>query len=325
MNNVTFNTLLQINTAIGIALSSVVILLNAILVGLIFIRKKLWNSSNILLCSKFISLIVSALVSFLPWVTASRSTQWFYYRTGFAMGLIVSLHICVILGYRYISIEAPFSSERYLTISNTFLTLLVMWCVPLLAALIPLFTEPNMSGPSTNSSSSLALSGSMPKESIYIYSAVTILLPATAIIGAYTRIYVIITYHMRDMCREKNHHAAVLRRKKRVISQMAMMTGIFIIAWAPSTVCVILGYEVPSVNYSYEFAILKEYSGTILLLYGIIPPLLYCRYTSDLKSEIKKILGINKQSASILPNRTISTGNCLANSPVDLISCKNEF
>lgn len=323
MKNVTYSILLQVNTAIGIALSSIVILLNVVLAGLIIFRKKLWNSSNILLCSKFISLIVSALVSFLPWVTASRSFQWFYYRTGFAMGLIVSLHICVILGYRYISIEAPFSCERYLTIRNTFLTLLVMWCVPLLAALIPLFAESNQGSQFMNHT--VGLSGLMRKESIYIYSAITILLPVTVIIGAYTRIYVIITYKMRGLCPEKNHHAAVLRRKKRVISQMAMMTGIFIIAWAPSTVCIILGYEIPVINYNYAFGIAKEYSGTVLLLYGIIPPLLYCRYTSDLKSEIKRILGINKQSASILPNRTISTANGLANSPVDLTSCKNEF
>ncbi|EDV23898.1 D(1C) dopamine receptor [Trichoplax sp. H2] len=325
MDLVRFTYLLQINWVIGITLLSLVILLNLVLTALILARKKLWNSSNILLCSKFISLIVSALVSFLPWVTATKESQWFYYRTGFAMGLIVSLHICIILGYRYISIEAPFASERYLTVRRTLLVLLVMWCVPLLATLIPLFAVGSSNSSIGNVNQSLALSGSMTKESIYIYSAITILLPAIAIIGAYVRIYVIITHKMANICLEKNHHSTILRRKKRVISQMAMMTGIFIFAWAPSTVCVILGYEAPQVNGNYSFAVIKEYSGTILLLYGIIPPLLYCRYTSDLKSEIKKILGINKQSASIIPNRTVSTGNGLANSPVDLTSSKNEL
>ncbi|RDD37995.1 Beta-4C adrenergic receptor [Trichoplax sp. H2] len=278
---------------IGWVTIGICILVANLFVFLIIVcRRRLHNSSNIILCSMFLSGSAIALLYVFPGrvFTVWRRTSIFMCSStpsfAFASLTCYNLHICGVSLDKSVAIMSPFRHRTISNSRNALILIALIWLISFVASFVPLFTY----RPYSNQRCvyNPRVQEKIQQDSIFqiVLFVTLVIVPMISTIILYSIIFARINGDSSTLLKSKYRGQKKLMAKNfKVARQMIFMLGIFAVCWLPF----FLMFIVQQFIYTLFTVELYNIFRYIAFVYPIINPILFAFFTSSIRAEILRL------------------------------------
>ena len=278
----------------AVIIGCLAVMTNLAVMILICSRKRLHNSSNLILCSKFLAGTLFGGLYIVPSWGFPQIRQFFPLCTilpFFAQSMSINLnyHVSLISYDRYCHVVYPLRSP--LTLIKKLLAILLIWISSLAAPVIVTFS---IIPPGNLTVCSATIQPTADKMLLLrLFSALLFFVPLIVTIIFYVGILIVIWSRKRSIAALVSNRPLKMKakRKTRAITHILMIIGIFLFCWSPYIVLTLI-----SNAWSNTSAFFYVYGISVLLvfIYAAINPLIYLFNTQSLRLEMMEVICIFK-------------------------------
>ncbi|EDV24345.1 uncharacterized protein TRIADDRAFT_57727 [Trichoplax adhaerens] len=277
----------------AVSIGCLAVMTNVAVMMLICARKRLHNSSNLILCSKFFAGALFGGLYVIPTFGFPQIQTFFPFciilpLLAQSMSININYHISLISYDRYCHVIYPLHSP--LTPVKKSLSILLIWIASLAApAIVTMSVVPpgNMTACDVNfqldTGSQLLLKS---------FSALLFFIPLGVTIIFYVRILIVIWSRKRSISALVSNRPLILRakRKTRAITHILMIIGIFSFCWSPYIISSFINGWLNEDVFYYVYGI----SILLIFIYATVNPLVYLFNTQSLRIEMVEVICIFK-------------------------------
>ncbi|EDV28701.1 C-C chemokine receptor type 1 [Trichoplax sp. H2] len=276
-------------------IGAITVMLNFVVLAIIIARKRLHNTTNVILGSMFFSDILFAAVYIFPrWVNPFYYRDWLYCSlvAVFAplASAIINMHLMAASIDKFIATQFAIRYKVSARPLHAYLAVACIWILTLLMAFMPLIAyRPIYQGlcyPWHNAQ--------QYKETIFnmIFLALFFILPLLVMIGCYTRIYFIASKSLYFNS-PINNDARSMRKHYKLARVLGILVLTYFIMWTPFTSIYIISlfyspFEIATSLQGYREALaVAQY---IAFTYPAINPLLYGYFIPEIRNPVMRVL-----------------------------------